>query len=136
MSQDPVFWEIGLSKEGVSALTNPQSQNSYGYANDNPITGKDPSGRTVWEYQPYLSAGSNYVRDETLGSYRGQDIRSRGPNVLSLESSYQCVDFARDFAQNQFGISIGGIGADYANQANMKKVMQANPKKWSHDGIF
>ena len=128
ISQDPVFWEIGQTNDGKGALLHPQALNSYAYANDNPITGKDPSGRTVWEYQPYLSVGSNYVREETLGSYRGQDIRSRGPNVPSLESPYQCVDFARDFAQNQFGLSIGGIGADYANQANMNKVMQANPK--------
>jgi RHS repeat-associated protein len=45
MSQDPVFWELGLTNDGKTALTNPQSQNSYGYANDNPITGKDPNGR-------------------------------------------------------------------------------------------
>src|SRR5947208_2704958 len=45
ISQDPVFWELGLTSDGKTALTNPQSQNSYGYANDNPITGKDPNGR-------------------------------------------------------------------------------------------
>src|SRR5271165_4805600 len=45
LSQDPVFWEIGLTRDGIKALANPQSQNSYGYANDNPIAGKDPDGR-------------------------------------------------------------------------------------------
>src|SRR6266436_794321 len=45
ISQDPVFWEIGLTNDGKSALLNPQALNSYGYANDNPITNKDPSGR-------------------------------------------------------------------------------------------
>jgi len=45
ISQDPVFWELGLTNDGKTALSNPQSQNSYGYANDNPITGKDPLGR-------------------------------------------------------------------------------------------
>ena len=45
ISQDPVFWEIGLSQDGKNALSNPQALNSYGYANDNPITGKDPNGR-------------------------------------------------------------------------------------------
>jgi RHS repeat-associated protein len=43
ISQDPVFW--GDPKE--QDLRNPQSLNSYAYANDNPITGKDPSGRQV-----------------------------------------------------------------------------------------
>ena len=45
ISQDPVFWEIGLSQDGKNALSNPQALNSYGYANDNPITSKDPNGR-------------------------------------------------------------------------------------------
>jgi RHS repeat-associated protein len=45
ISEDPVFWEIGLTKDGKAVLANPQGQNSYGYANDNPITGKDPNGR-------------------------------------------------------------------------------------------
>ncbi len=44
-SQDPVFWELGLSKDGKDALLNPQAMNSYAYANDNPIAGKDPDGR-------------------------------------------------------------------------------------------
>jgi RHS repeat-associated protein len=45
ISQDPVFWEIGLTQDGKLALTNPQALNSYGYANDNPISNKDPNGR-------------------------------------------------------------------------------------------
>ena len=45
ISQDPVFWEIGITKDGKNALLNPQTLHSYAYANDNPITGKDPKGR-------------------------------------------------------------------------------------------
>jgi RHS repeat-associated protein len=45
ISQDPVFWEVGLTQDGKSALSNPQALNSYGYANDNPIRSKDPAGR-------------------------------------------------------------------------------------------
>jgi RHS repeat-associated protein len=41
ISQDPVFWESPKDQD----LENPQSLNSYAYANDNPITRKDPSGR-------------------------------------------------------------------------------------------
>ena len=45
LSEDPVFWEIGQTRDGKAALLNPQSQNSYSYAGDNPITNKDPLGR-------------------------------------------------------------------------------------------
>src|SRR3990167_7280160 len=42
ISQDPVFWEIGQTKDGRKALLNPQTQNSYSYAGNNPVTYKDP----------------------------------------------------------------------------------------------
>jgi RHS repeat-associated protein len=41
LSEDPVF----LGEPKAQNLENPQGLNSYSYANDNPITGKDPSGR-------------------------------------------------------------------------------------------
>jgi RHS repeat-associated protein len=40
LTQDPVF----LGDPRAQNLTNPQSLNSYSYANDNPITSKDPEG--------------------------------------------------------------------------------------------
>jgi RHS repeat-associated protein len=40
LSQDPVFWGDPKSQ----ALTNPQSFNTYSYANGNPIVNEDPSG--------------------------------------------------------------------------------------------
>jgi RHS repeat-associated protein len=43
LTEDPVF--LGDPKE--QDLANPQSLNSYSYANDNPITGKDPDGKQV-----------------------------------------------------------------------------------------
>lgn len=45
LSQDPVFWELGLSQDGQAALRNPQVQNSYSYAINNPMTYRDPEGR-------------------------------------------------------------------------------------------
>ncbi|MFZ2594016.1 MAG: RHS repeat-associated core domain-containing protein [Minisyncoccia bacterium] len=45
VSQDPVFWELGLTKDGAQAVQQPQAQNSYGYAGGNPIGRKDSSGR-------------------------------------------------------------------------------------------
>lgn len=46
LSQDPVFWEIGQTEDGKSVLMNPQLQNSYSYAGNNPITHKDATGRS------------------------------------------------------------------------------------------
>jgi len=42
LTQDPVFW-------GKQNLSDPQSINVYSYANDNPITRKDPLGKGVFE---------------------------------------------------------------------------------------
>lgn len=56
LSQDPVFWEIGLTRDGKNALSNPQALNSYAYANNNPITGKDPSGRQAAQAAQILFA--------------------------------------------------------------------------------
>lgn len=50
LSEDPVFWEVGQSRDGKAALSNPQLLNSYSYAGNNPILNKDPSGR-------YLESG-------------------------------------------------------------------------------
>ena len=45
LSQDPVFWEVGQTEDGKAVLQNPQAQNSYSYAQNNPIVNKDPTGR-------------------------------------------------------------------------------------------
>jgi len=43
LSEDPVF----LADPKQQVLTDPQSLNSYSYANDNPITKSDPTGRCI-----------------------------------------------------------------------------------------
>ena len=48
LSEDPVFWEIGQTPDGKAILSDPQSQNSYSWARDNPIINKDPNGRFWW----------------------------------------------------------------------------------------
>ena len=42
-----MFWEIGQTRDGVTVLQNPQAQNSYSYAGNNPINEKDPTGRLI-----------------------------------------------------------------------------------------
>ena len=47
ISQDPMFWNFN-----ADWLSDPQTQNAYSYARNNPITGSDPSGLT-----PYFVPG-------------------------------------------------------------------------------
>jgi RHS repeat-associated protein len=47
LSEDPMFWEVGQTDTGKSILSNPQLLNSYSYAANNPIVGKDADGRLV-----------------------------------------------------------------------------------------
>src|SRR5713101_320004 len=45
MSEDPIF--LGDPRQQV--LTDPQSLNSYSYANDNPTTKSDPTGKCIYD---------------------------------------------------------------------------------------
>ena len=54
-SQDPVFWEVGMTQDGKAVLQLPQLQNSYSYAAGNPIGQEDPQGRCP--ACPFLIAG-------------------------------------------------------------------------------
>jgi RHS repeat-associated protein len=47
ISIDPVFWEIDLTEDGNRTLLDPQLQNSYSYARNNPIVLSDPDGRII-----------------------------------------------------------------------------------------
>src|SRR5262249_1694250 len=69
ISQDPVFWEIGLTPDGKTALSDPQSQNSYSYARDNPITKSDPLGRDAYSYSLLNATGE--VGPTVFGFYGG-----------------------------------------------------------------
>ena len=68
LSEDPVFWEVGQTKDGKGVLLNPQAMNSYAYAGGNPIVKKDPDGRN-----PLIVAGAAaYVA--AVAWDRGTDI--------------------------------------------------------------
>jgi RHS repeat-associated protein len=75
ISQDPVFWEIGMTRDGRSVLSDPQAQNGYAYAGNNPITYKDPNGR-FWKeiINPELR---EYLRAAT--SNRGYELSQSSP---------------------------------------------------------
>jgi RHS repeat-associated protein len=57
LSEDPVFWEISQTQDGKAVLQNPQTQNSYSYAGDNPIVNKDQDGRKLFDTSYGFTAG-------------------------------------------------------------------------------
>ena len=42
-TEDPVFWEVGLTKRPRQYFTDPQSWNTYSYVRNNPINLVDPT---------------------------------------------------------------------------------------------
>jgi RHS repeat-associated protein len=78
VSQDPVFWEVGLTPDGVRILRNPQIANSYGYAGDNPVVGKDPTGRQ------YVDANGSITSPYGVGGTAGYQYSSTADDVVYI----------------------------------------------------
>ena len=99
LSLDPVYFEVGMTRDGRNALFEPQSQNSYGYASDNPIIKKDPEGRWYTEYGD--SVGN--VKGGPTVSY---GIRVNGQGIVA----YVSVGFAvGPLVESGQGFSSGNI---------------------------
>jgi RHS repeat-associated protein len=103
ITQDPVFWEIGLSQDGKNALSNPQALNSYGYANDNPITNKDPNGR-----QALLEAAAEYGPSvgptvSSWGSYIGSVIGAGAAAIYNASRYNDAAQKAQNYNNNRGG---------------------------------
>jgi len=85
LSEDPVF--LGDPKQQV--LTDPQSLNSYSYANDNPISKSDPSGKCIYDgcvIESVAALGfAGGVAAQAFHDYSTGDFsrRSAGQNVAT-----------------------------------------------------
>jgi RHS repeat-associated protein len=106
ISQDPMFW--GLPAE---LLADPQQQNSYSYARNNPITMSDPSGLVVLTLSGTDLTGSgksNYLKNNTTlqnnikAEFKGQDI-------YNYTWSGKDNDAARQQAAKDFSSYVTGI---------------------------
>jgi RHS repeat-associated protein len=103
MSQDPVFWEIGLTENGRSIITDPQLVNAYGYARSNPLVYFDRKGEQSISIQ---------------GGYAGPVPGSAAPTgpiygyIFALNGIYQTkgITFAaRPGPQGSVSLSPGGV---------------------------
>jgi len=76
MSQDPLFWNLPMEY-----LIDPQQQNSYSYARNNPITFSDPTGNATL-MQSFLSAVQTFLNSITSffgGSNSNSSSQTQAP---------------------------------------------------------
>jgi RHS repeat-associated protein len=139
ISQDPVFWEVGQSDDGKKVLLNPQSQNSYSYANGNPIVYADPGGRL----------GINTITNLPIGIIQG--IKSTGSFIGNIFThpfitANSIADTANMFKQNPALITQGVVQSakNFANasDADQGKIIGAigigliGPKGFAGEGAL
>src|SRR5882672_636875 len=120
ISEDPVF----LGDPSQQMLTDPQSLNSYSYANDNPTTKSDPTGRTYLELSAAGTfqgwSGSIGVRADLYGinvfAAGGVGVGSAGYPISAALSSgnlsrkTETTMTAGGDAAYLFGLGISGSG--------------------------
>jgi RHS repeat-associated protein len=116
LSEDPTFWSTKQN------LANPQSLNSYAYADDNPINKKDPDGLAAYIWAN--GAGMTGIDTWNKGTY----YQNNDAALLSMNAAY---------AQNNIlGGSLGGYQQfknlvqkggpwDYLSKANSTKGERA-----------
>jgi len=125
ISQDPVYWELGITKDGKAVLTNPQSLNSYSYANNNPITLKDPSGRVV---PIVIAAGLG-----AAGAYAYYDYKTNTQPTLNDANS---GSFDKALAIGMFAVDLTPMGVEGAASKMAGKEVAANiAGKYGADAI-
>jgi RHS repeat-associated protein len=93
---DPVFYEVGITRDGKTVQMDPQLQNSYSYAANNPIIKKDPEGRlSVQTFKDFLiaiSTGNDLLK---LGmSYQDYGMSTQ----IGMSSNRAYTDAAFSFA--------------------------------------
>ncbi|MEX0931733.1 MAG: RHS repeat-associated core domain-containing protein, partial [Candidatus Paceibacterota bacterium] len=106
LSQDSVFWELNQD------LTDPQSLNSYSYAENNPIVKSDPSGRCVGPLvAACIGAGGGLVAQFGADIYN--NVQAGGwSNAFSNFSSGETylTRAAQGFAIGLTGGAASGLG--------------------------
>jgi RHS repeat-associated protein len=120
LSIDPVFWELDKTEDGKKALRDPQLQNSYSYARNNPLTNKDPEGRFTIDANVGISrglvGGSFGVRVELFSGwgYQGYYSTSVGPQYgghaqLRIDPTGTLVPAGDYTSRDIFGAFWGGL---------------------------
>jgi RHS repeat-associated protein len=77
LSEDPVF----LGNPSQQTLTNPQGLNSYSYANDNPITKSDPTGKCIEDGCVVETLASIGFVGGVTSQYLGDVVQNRADGI-------------------------------------------------------
>lgn len=117
-SQDPMFWNF----DG-SWLADPQNQNAYAYARNNPITLSDPSGEKVW-----IESKSVFnVRGNAIGIHTYLKAVPDNPNEINIQG----------LSQGAEGFTMGGYNSSNFGPTNkLIKNMGTTETSWDKDTAF
>lgn len=110
ISQDAVFLEVPMAQNVV----NPQSLNAYAYALDNPITGEDPTGNALSDFQTINTNASQLKVGDAVGSYEGVVIHYNANDT----GSFECTKFVTQYIQQQWGLQPTGSNIPVASDFN------------------
>jgi len=119
-----MFWNFDSSW-----LADPQNQNAYAYARNNPIVGSDPSGLIVVTVSgtTEVSGGgpSNYLKDDrTLQGNIRADFK--GQDIFNFTWSGKDNDNARQVAAKELSIYVSGLLKNYSADEPLNFVSQSH----------
>ena len=117
-SEDPVFLALGTTNQG---LENPQSLNSYAYANDNPINNVDPDGKTALGNALFNLSAGPYERYQAVRASIQQG--SFQPLQNSFSNQFQSMfpqssDSPQVASQKNMNLVMGFMGGGEGELAN------------------
>jgi len=103
ISQDPQFWPV----PSEDTLLDPQQFNSYSYSRNNPINYSDPLGLSSATFNSMPNGGWKF--GQAMGQFNNVNAYYNGTG--SSRTTYSCVEYAKRYMSQQYGInSIGSVG--------------------------
>jgi RHS repeat-associated protein len=92
-TEDPVFWEVSLTKRPEQYFIDPQQWNSYSYVRNNPINLVDPNGELIDYSKTYVDdkTGDSYYKATNFSLADG-DSHYQANYATSIQVSFNEID--------------------------------------------
>ena len=92
-TEDPVFWEVGLTKRPSQYFTDPQQWNSYSYVRNNPVNLVDPTGEIVNYSKSYTDNRTRYLYYQAANfTLQDADTHYRSNNGTAIQVSFNEIN--------------------------------------------